>query len=572
MEQIGLLKKEKIFNILFIILTAGIVAGIFWFNFNSNSFYNCDIYSDAMVAKEMWKEKSLFPDNWVFGNQFYIAATPVLAALMYGILGDSFLALSMASCLMTVFILLSFVYCMKEAIEKKYMPLGLFCISGAVIICAGACSSVCGWQIFYTMASYYASYFIGILLTLGVWLRLKKYNKANPVMAILVLLLNCALGMNSLRQTLTACLPLVALDGLLILIEMIREKKIIEVIKQSLKRVIFSAGALLFNLAGVIMVKFFDINSDPIIEETKLSYRPAEVFDNLIATAKSIAAVMGFSYHDKGLDYIPLLIAAAVFLLIAVTAVILIIKDKNESPLTYLITFSFISLAAMAFTGVFLLRTRHIYYFLWFFMLTCCIIYLSARFKGKLKTALLTAVLICGIVNCTYSFSYDYRRYKLRDEGYEKIANELIDDGIEYLFTGMEFNNRISAYANDKFVHGLLYWDFNKETGHFLYPIWYIQSKEWFDHMNDKNAVFGMTEKELEILPQKVSAEYYEEFMSCLELYKTCEGPGDVTYYFYYIKKDIASDFGVKANVKEPYKNQLTLEDTNKTGSNSTKR
>lgn len=557
MKQTNLSKKEKFFSALFLILTGGIVIGMFCFNFNGRAFYNCDMYSDALVAKEMWVEKTLFPEDWVFGNQFYIAATPVLAALMYGILGDSYLALSAASCLMTVFILLSFIYCMKEAVDKKYLPLGLFCISGAGIICTGACSNVFGWQIFYTMASYYATYFIGILLSLGVWLRLKKYNKVNPIMVISVLLLNCALGMNSLRQTLTGCLPLVALDCLLLLTEIIRQKKFIPVIRSSVKRVMFSVGALLFNLAGVVIVKFLDINSDPIIEETRLSYLPSEIFRNLISTLKSIATILGFSFYDRGIRYVPLLIIAAIFFLIAVTTIVSIIKNKEESPLTYLITFSFISLAALAFTGVFILRTRHIYYFIWFFMLTCCIIYMAVKLKGKIKSALLITILICGMVNCTYSFYNDYKRYSERHEGFERIADTLIDDGVEYLFTGVEFNSRVAAYSKDKFTHGMLFWDFNKETGSFLYPVWYIQSKETFRHMNDENAVFGITDRELSALSEKVSKEYYDEFFSCLELYKTIDGPEGITYHFYYIKKDIASDFGVTANIKDPLNNQL---------------
>lgn len=557
MKQTNLSKKEKFFSALFLILTGGIVIGMFCFNFNGRAFYNCDMYSDALVAKEMWVEKTLFPEDWVFGNQFYIAATPVLAALMYGILGDSYLALSAASCLMTVFILLSFIYCMKEAVDKKYLPLGLFCISGAGIICTGACSNVFGWQIFYTMASYYATYFIGILLSLGVWLRLKKYNKVNPIMAISVLLLNCALGMNSLRQTLTGCLPLVALDCLLLLTEIIRQKKFVPVVRSSVKRVMFSVGALLFNLAGVVIVKFLDINSDPIIEETRLSYLPSEIFRNLISTLKSIATILGFSFYDRGIRYVPLLIIAAIFFLIAVTTIVSIIKNKEESPLTYLITFSFISLAALAFTGVFILRTRHIYYFIWFFMLTCCIIYMAVKLKGKIKSALLITILICGMVNCTYSFYNDYKRYSERHEGFERIADTLIDDGVEYLFTGVEFNSRVAAYSKDKFTHGMLFWDFNKETGSFLYPVWYIQSKETFRHMNDENAVFGITDRELSALSEKVSKEYYDEFFSCLELYKTIDGPEGITYHFYYIKKDIASDFGVTANIKDPLNNQL---------------
>ena len=46
------------------------------------------MYSDAQIAKLMWEQKTIFPKNWIFGNQYYVIATPVLAAVMYGICGD----------------------------------------------------------------------------------------------------------------------------------------------------------------------------------------------------------------------------------------------------------------------------------------------------------------------------------------------------------------------------------------------------------------------------------------------------------------------------------------------------
>ena len=42
-----------------------------------------DMYSDTYVARLMWQEKTLFPESWVFGNQFYVCVTPVLAACFY---------------------------------------------------------------------------------------------------------------------------------------------------------------------------------------------------------------------------------------------------------------------------------------------------------------------------------------------------------------------------------------------------------------------------------------------------------------------------------------------------------
>lgn len=557
MKQPLATKSEKLFSWIFLFLTLGIVAGIFWFNFNGRVFYNCDMYADAFVAKLMWTEKTLFPENWVFGNQFYIAATPTLAALMYGVLGDSFLALSSASCIMTIVVLISFIYCMKEAVEKKYIPLGMFCIVGACIICTGACSDFEGWQILYTMAGYYAFYLTGILLTMGVWLRFKKYNKVNPIMVIVVFVLNCALGMNSLRQTLISCLPLIGFEFLLCLSEMIKKKRCRSVISDNLKRIMYSTGVLISNIIGVILIKLINPNSAPIIEPVKLSYRPGEVFKNLIDTGADIASILGFSVYDEGLNKIPLLIAAAVFLLIVVVSIINILKEKEETPLTYLIAFSVISLACLVVTGVFLLRTRDLYYFVWYFLLTCCIIYLAGKLKRRLGIWFLVIVMVCGTTNCIYSFKNDFVKYQAIHSIYEKIAQELVDDGIEYIYAGVNFNFSVATYSKDKIIHSIVFWDFEKETGSFCYPVWYIQSSEAFEHTNDESAVFAISSNEWQKLEEKTSAEYVEEFSSCLELYKSFKGEGDEFLYFYYMTEDVISDFGVIANVENPHINQL---------------
>ena len=47
-----------------------------------------DIYADMLLAREIWRQRCLFPSNWVYGNQYYTIATPVAAALFYGLTGS----------------------------------------------------------------------------------------------------------------------------------------------------------------------------------------------------------------------------------------------------------------------------------------------------------------------------------------------------------------------------------------------------------------------------------------------------------------------------------------------------
>ena len=77
-------------------------------------FCNSDVYADMQVARRMWEQKTLFPEGWAFGNQFYVVATPVLAALFYGITGNINLAMGLATEMMTILIFLSLGWLLRE--------------------------------------------------------------------------------------------------------------------------------------------------------------------------------------------------------------------------------------------------------------------------------------------------------------------------------------------------------------------------------------------------------------------------------------------------------------------------
>ena len=124
-----------------------------------------DMYSDTLLSRIIWESGSIFPENWIFGNQFYVAATPVLAALMYGLCGSVNLAMVLATTVMTALTLLSFRWMVRPYADTPRILLGmavlLGCVFGPDIV-----TTIEG-QIFYLMASYYAGYLITMFVVYG---------------------------------------------------------------------------------------------------------------------------------------------------------------------------------------------------------------------------------------------------------------------------------------------------------------------------------------------------------------------------------------------------------------------
>lgn len=85
---------------------------------------------------------------------------------------------------------------MRPFCRLRNIIFGVFCLSGAVILGGSASSYVNGFQILYTMASYYACYVIGILICLGVYLRIKYKKSISKIMILLAVLMDFSLRNN----------------------------------------------------------------------------------------------------------------------------------------------------------------------------------------------------------------------------------------------------------------------------------------------------------------------------------------------------------------------------------------
>ena len=109
---------------LIVVLTVICIAAHFllyaYLNFAGLPRYcNSDVFADMQLAKRIWEQKSLFPTGWGFGNQYYVVGTPVLAALFYGMLGNINAAMAIATEVMSVLIMLSFLWLLRGCGEPS---------------------------------------------------------------------------------------------------------------------------------------------------------------------------------------------------------------------------------------------------------------------------------------------------------------------------------------------------------------------------------------------------------------------------------------------------------------------
>lgn len=271
------------------------IASCIWINFHGKQWYSFDIYSDALLSRIMVEQGSIFPDNWVFGNQFYIVATPVLAAGIYAMCHSSVLAMSIASSIMIIVIIGCYFWLVSPFVDKKCRIVGLFCLSGAIILGNSASSYGNGLQYLYTMASFYACYIFTILLTLGIYFRIRVNKHCSVGVMIISGILSFALGMQSLRELLVLYLPLCAFSVLMSLCK-----------KENKKSMVYVFLLTAIDAAGVLAMKCIPVKSAPIISDISLTLNVNALINNFKITTSEFLTITGLNLFRKGLKWIPL--------------------------------------------------------------------------------------------------------------------------------------------------------------------------------------------------------------------------------------------------------------------------
>ena len=253
-NEVPTLKKQKQTDRVYLFLWAAVLCiygiMILYTNFTNNpeNFYT-DMYTDMLYAQKAWEQKTIFPTGWVFGNQLYVVATPVLAAGLIGLTGDVSTAMALASSLMALGVLLSFNWMLKPVLPKRHHRLSaLVAFLSVVLLCGDASYLATGWQLLFTMCSYYACYAITLFLAFGCYLRKdRNWSLGGFIMLSLACLMSLGTGIQSLRQTLIMVCPLVAVECIRGLECLIRKEKF------TLRPLVIAGSISLSNLMGVFL-------------------------------------------------------------------------------------------------------------------------------------------------------------------------------------------------------------------------------------------------------------------------------------------------------------------------------
>lgn len=516
-QPIERIKREKIFSVVLTVLLLGFVGMVFYINFSINpEYYDGDIYNDINYAKEAWKAKSLFPKDWIFGNQTYVVATPVLAALFYGITGNGFTAMAIASSIMTVLTLLTYDWMTRTLFSYNERTAGFLFMIGFLLLKAHVATSQQGIQAFFTMASYYACYLINAFIVYGCYVRIRqgKFTGKHIVLAVIGAALSFGTGMQSLRQTAVMALPLVACEVLLIIIYSAKDKRF--AISYS---TLFSAIVFIANIAGLVAMRFIEINQNSIYGTTAFVSCFKDFFRKLFLNMESVALTFGLD----ALELRVRLVASIPFLLIILIGFILCVKDyiKNKCNeqgrfvLVMLLTLGCVSVfAAGVLTDV---VNRALYYFMIYPLLAVCVSYIIVKFEKKRDILFsVVAVFAAGmIIFRTAGAVEEIKAGKDKSSTAHQIANYMLDNGYDTIYSVfglsgvMDGAENVVVASGDK-IHIVQFK--NVDSSKPMKPVEYLCVKDGYKQWDNSKSLYLLRDHELPKV--KKIAEKYDVTMT----------------------------------------------------------
>lgn len=516
-QPIERIKREKIFSVVLTVLLLGFVGMVFYINFSINpEYYDGDIYNDINYAKEAWKAKSLFPKDWIFGNQTYVVATPVLAALFYGITGNGFTAMAIASSIMTVLTLLTYDWMTRTLLSYNERTAGFLFMISFLLLKAHVATSQQGIQAFFTMASYYACYLINAFIVYGCYVRIRqgKFTGKYIVLAIIGAALSFGTGMQSLRQTAVMALPLVACEVLLIIIYSAKDKRF--AISYS---TLFSAIVFIANIAGLVAMRFIEINQNSIYGTTAFVSSFKDFFRKLFLNMESVALTFGLD----ALELRVRLVASIPFLLIILIGFILCVKDYiknkcNEQGRFVLVMLLTLGCASVFAAGVLTdVVNRALYYFMIYPLLAVCVSYIIVKFEKKRDVLFsVVAVFTAGmIIFRTAGAVEEIKAGKDKNSTAHQIANYMLDNGYDTIYSVfglsgvMDGAENVVVASGDK-IHIVQFK--NVDSSKPMKPVEYLCVKDGYKQWDNSKSLYLLRDHELPKV--KKIAEKYDVTMT----------------------------------------------------------
>lgn len=418
--------------------------------------YHCttDMYEDTLVARLMWEQKTLFPKNFLFGNQFYIIATPVLAALFYGLCGSMNTAMALATTVMSLLILLSLDWMLKPFVKQRYLRYAALLALVAGTYGPQTVTREDG-QLFFVMCSFYACYLISFFFLMGDYARARESEELRPIAFTIALLLSFCTGMQSLRQTCVSILPILCYEVLSLGFHFLKHREI----KPKSMSTVRACAYFAANVAGVLFINLLGVKRNEIFYGQSI-FTGASFSNKLKDVHNALSTVSGFDFTREN-NEIFFVVLFVFFSLIVISALFTLIRKKDfSSPLALFWWLCIISvLAVIAASFVTSVSLRPIYLFPCYTLPALSIAVLSRKLKKSAAYVLCLALSILSCLNIYYSYHKQIDASLNLDTWAEKeIAEYAVENGYELVYGSHSHSApQVAAASDGKLIAGC--WD-----------------------------------------------------------------------------------------------------------------
>ncbi len=396
-----------------------------------------------MYAVTAWKQKSILPEGWVFGNQLYAVATPVLASLMFMLTDDPLFAMGLASTLMGLGTLLSFSWMLKPVLRKHHERLAaIVAFMSIILLCGDAVYDISGWQLFFTMCSYYGCYAINMFLVFGAYFRAQgKWSAKMYLTILLTCVFSAGTGFQSLRQTVIMVIPLLCVEFIKVLIHTVKKEH------NDYRTAFFALLIALSNFLGVLCARIVPVQQVEIFGELR--------FNSL---SEIITSIIPSAFTSLGLfKYTPYF--AIVIAVIFGYSLILLIRKPNllsEGMLLYTLLIAVGFCAILSIDVFFTMTIRKIYYFPLYVLVAMWIAWLCSHHTAIVRWLATIFLIGCFVLNCTDKLP-NYLHLPKNNDPMTEVSDYLQEQGITTVYSGWNCGEKI-AIASD-FSLNAGFWD-----------------------------------------------------------------------------------------------------------------
>ena len=435
-----------------------------------------DIAAEALLAREIWLEKTITPDNWIASTERYIFGMPVMASLFYGLTGSMTLAVGI-TCVMIGAVLGGVLYWFLRKIGLSELA----SLTAMLVLCAVPINGLRNEGqmvpfviiLLFVFADWYALHSILILFTIAFYLHLKKAKIGRKEVFLWIFLFCFTLALSLGGQR---CLQMVILP--MAVVEVVSLFVISEGFSNPLsKNRYYASGYVGTLILAFLISSLYKGQADYVM----FLLKPQEIMERIFITVPA-AILEGFGLAGNAVvgnfaSFMQMLVWA--FLALVGYGLVYIFQHKNkveeEKKSTIMILAVSVGITAfiIAFTSA---EPAHNYFlFSWFIAIVTVGVLVDCFRKKKAWFAdlILLAVCVFAVLNVKYTY-VDAVTTTDNLKEYEEVADFLIGEGIEYGYAEFWDAERISLVRDGAITMGHSY------VMEDLRMYWWLTSMKWY--------------------------------------------------------------------------------------------